>query len=114
MSREERRAYRRMMKNADPHALPTPQGPARRKMEIRSQRRARARTELATEPFVTARFIWVTLAVAAVAGLVFFSVLWPSMPLALYAGIAAAVVAAGGSVAVRYARRRAAAAGVLR
>ena len=114
MSREERRAYRRMMKNADPYALPTPQGAARKRLEARTQRRVRARTELISEPFVTARFLVISLAVAAVAGLVFFSVQWPNMPTALYVGIAAAAVALALAVAVRYLRRRAAAEGVHR
>lgn len=114
MSREERRAYRRMMKNADPNALPAPQGVARKRVEARAQQRARARTELAAEPFVTARFVGITLAVAVVAGLVFFSVQWPNMPWAAYVGIAAALVAVVVAGVVRYVRRRAAAAGIQR
>jgi hypothetical protein len=106
MSREERRAYRRMTKNVDPYAMPTPRGAGAKRVEKVTERRQRAQQQLATEPFLTLRFLWITLAVAAVVGLLFFSIQWPNMPFALYVGIAAGIVSIALATAFRIARRR--------
>jgi hypothetical protein len=105
MSREERRAYKRLTKNLDPYAPP---GNAARRAKVD---RARVRQERArpTGPFqfVTARFLALGLGGAAAAGLIAFSVAWPNgMPLALYIGLAGAVVWGVLAVGVRLVQRR--------
>jgi protein-S-isoprenylcysteine O-methyltransferase Ste14 len=104
MSREERRAYQRMMKNSDPYA---PSARVRQRSEKLVKRRERAAQRAASEPFVTPGWLIRTFIVAFLIGLVFFSTQWPEMPFALYVGLIAGgiwfLVAAG----IRRLRRRA-------
>jgi len=92
MSREERRAYQRMTKKQDPYALPST-GAARARQEQIERRKARRAAISATpQGTISRRFLLYALGGAAVAGLIAFSVAWPSgMPFAAYVG--AAVVA---------------------
>jgi hypothetical protein len=87
MSREERRAYKRMTKNQDPYALP-----ARAAGGASVDRRRIRRKAAPSGPFtfVTGRFLAWAIGGAALAALLGFSVAWPSMPAAVYAGLAAA------------------------
>jgi hypothetical protein len=108
MSREERRAYKRMMKNVDPYAPPA--SPAQR---VRMEK-VRARREASRRPgafrFVTGRFLLFAVGGAAAAGLLAFSLAWPNMPLAAYLGLAGAAAWGVISVGVRLLQRRMAAA----
>ena len=101
MSREERRAYKRMTKNQDPYAVAARPGAA-------GAARRRARRPASTGPFtfVTGRFLTWLIGGAAVAGLIGFSVAWPSMPLAVYAGLGTAVAWGLLTVGVRLLQRR--------
>jgi protein-S-isoprenylcysteine O-methyltransferase Ste14 len=89
MSRAERRAYERMTKNQDPRALPT--NPAQKaRAERIAQRRAAAK---AAAPARTSRTYWIRAAiVAAIVGLLAFSMQWPKMPQAMYVGLGVAAV----------------------
>lgn len=111
MSREERRAYKRLTKNQDPYALPA-SGAARARIQrqerIKARRAASAPSE--RQGGLSRRFLYWTVGGAAGAGLIAFSVAWPSMPLAAYAGagvaaawvvLAFAVRALGGRAAQR-------------
>jgi hypothetical protein len=105
MSREERRAYKRLTKNQDPYQLPAA---AQRGRPPRQRRRAsRGSGEFR---MVTGRFLAWALGGAAVAGLLGLSLAWPNgMPFAGYVGLG---VAAGWlllSWLVRLAQRRMAA-----
>ncbi len=104
MSREERRAYQRMMKNADPYA---PSMKVRKRSERLVKRREQIAQRRAAEPFVTVGWLVRTFIVAFLIGLLFFSTQWPEMPFALYVGLLAGgiwfLVAAG----LRRMRRRA-------
>ena len=89
MSRAERRAYKRLTKNQDPYALP---GGASSAARGRAQARARPRRLRTAGEFtvLSGRFLAWLIGGAVVAGLVGFSITWPSgMPGALYAGLAA-------------------------
>jgi hypothetical protein len=106
MSREERRAYQRMMKNQERGpALPPA---ARARAERTAARRARLQAAAGgTTGGFTARF-WVrSILVAGVVGLIGFSVQWPQMPFALYVGVAVAVVVLALLVGFRLLQRRA-------
>ena len=106
MSREERRNYERMMRNMEKGpALPPA---ARARAERNAQRRAARATAPPTFAF-TPRFIIVTMLIAAAAGFVAFSVLWPSMPIALYVGLTVTATALAIQIGIRLLRRRAAA-----
>jgi hypothetical protein len=108
MSREERRAYQRQMKNMErAPALPPA---ARARAERNAARRAR-RAHPARAGEFTTRF-WVRSALIAMAiGFVGFSLQWSSgMPRALYVGLAAAAVVLLLLVGFRFLQRRAAAA----
>jgi hypothetical protein len=112
MSREERRAYQRMTRKQDPYALPS-SGPARARLQRQERLKARRSGASTTPPgAISRRFLYWALGGAAVAGLIGFSLAWPSgMPFAGYvgAGVAAAwVVAAFGvrALAARAAARR--------
>ena len=112
MSREERRAYQRMTRKQDPYALPS-SGPARARLQRQERLKARRAATTTTPPgAISRRFLAWALGGAALAGLLAFSLAWPSgMPFAGYvgAGIAAAwVVAAFGmrALAARAAARR--------
>lgn len=118
MSREERRAYKRMTKNVDPYALPSRAGtrgrPDRSDRSGRSDRspRAAAGTRRASQtaagdlPFVTGRFLLWTIGGAAVIGLVAFSVSWPVMPRSAYIGLAAAAAWVALVIGFRFIQRR--------
>lgn len=105
MSREERRAYQRMMKNQERGpALPPA---ARARAERVAARRARLRPGDRSAWFGLA--FWVrSVAIGAVLGLIGFSLQWPQMPFALYVGLAVAVVTVALLVGFRLLQRRAA------
>ena len=106
MSREERRAYQRQMKNMDRGpALP----PAARARAERNAARRAKRAEPARAGAFTTRF-WVrSVLIAAAIGFIAFSTQWPAMPGALYVGLAVAGVALLLLVGFRLLQRRAAA-----
>jgi len=85
MSREERRAYKRMTKNQDPYALP-----ARAGGRVAERRRARRAVPSGPFTFITGRFLAWLIGGAVIAWLLGFSIAWPSMPMAVYAAFAAA------------------------
>jgi hypothetical protein len=107
MSREERRQYRRMMKGVDPLAPPVPRGAARRRAERAERRRAaRGPEEL---PRFTMRYAVTSLLVAALAGLIAFSLAWPNGGgFAFGVGIPVTVVVFGLAIGLRLLARRAA------
>jgi hypothetical protein len=102
MSRAERRAYKRMTKSQDPYAPP---GGAAARARVQRQRTRRPQP---TGPFqfVTGRFLAWALGGALAAGLVGFSLTWPNMPMAAYAGIGAAAVWGLLVVAMRFLQQR--------
>jgi len=106
MSREERRAYQRQMKNMERGpALPPA---ARARAERNAMRRARRGGARRPGEFST-RF-WVrTVLIAMAIGFVAFSTQWPAMPGALYAGLAVGAVVLLLLVGIRLLQRRAAA-----
>lgn len=102
MSREERRAYQRMMKSQERDALPPA---ARARAERAAARRARGRP--AGEGAGSSLGFWVrSVLIAAVVGLIGFSLQWPNMPFALYVGMAVAVIVLALLVGFRMLRRR--------
>lgn len=103
MSREERRNYQRMMKNMDRSpALP----PAARARAERSAARRAARTR-STPPGAFTAGYWIRSGLIAVAvGLVVFSLQWPNMPFAAYAGVAALLGALAILIGIRLLQRR--------
>lgn len=106
MSRAERRAYKRMTKNQDPLAAPANSRAARQRTDRARARRTVGRPSPADEGFVAGRFWLWGVAGAAMAGLLGFSLAWPSMPLALYAGALATVGWAALAAGFRYLQRR--------
>ena len=106
MSREERRNYDRMMRNMEKGPALPPAAKAR--AERNAQRRAVRVTGPPSFAF-TPRFIIVTMLIGAAAGFVAFSLLWPSMPIALYVGLIVTATVLGIQVGIRLMRRRAAA-----
>jgi hypothetical protein len=105
MSREERRQYRRMMKGVDRSPVPPVDPGARARLE--RNRARRAASQPSTGGALTLRFWLMALVIAAVIGLVAFSLAWPSgMPFALYVGIGVALAALAGQVGFRFLRRR--------
>ena len=109
MSREERRAYQRQMKGMERGAALPPAAKAR--AERNAARRARRASPTAGRPGAfTARSWMLAIAIAAVVGIVGFSLWWENgMPFALYVGLAAGGVALAILVGLRYLQRRAAA-----
>ena len=103
MSREERRAYQRMMKNQERGAALPPA--ARARAERNAARRARLRTEARAGAF-TVRFWIRSLLIAAAIGLLGFSLQWPEMPFALYVGLAVGLVVLALQVGFRLLQRR--------
>jgi hypothetical protein len=105
MSREERRAYKRLTKNQDPYQLPAA---AQRGRPARQRRR---RPPSAGEfRMVSPRFLAWALGGAAIAGLLGLSLAWPSgMPFAGYVGLGVAAGWLALSWVVRLAQRRIAA-----
>jgi hypothetical protein len=111
MSREERRAYQRQMKNVDrgPAVPAAAKGRAERNATRRAQRRART-GDASNQGAFTARFWARTSLIAVVAGLLGFSLQWSEgMPRALYVGLAVGLLALAIAVALRFLQRRAAA-----
>lgn len=106
MSREERRNYERMMKNMEKGPALPPAAKAR--AERNAQRRA-ARASMPPTFAFTPRFIVVSMLIAVAAGFVAFSLLWPSMPFALYIGLLVTAVLLAIQVGFRLLRRRTAA-----
>lgn len=108
MSREERRAYKRMTRNQDPYALPAS---AAAKVKAQRQRSRRPSRPAGGEfTFVTRRFLVWALGGAAAAFLMAFSLAWPSgMPFALYVGVAAGAAWVALAWLVRFAMARSAA-----
>jgi hypothetical protein len=106
MSREERRAYKRMTKNQDPYALPA----GTQRVRQRATRSRRPATPSGEFQFVTGRYLAWTLGGALLIGLIAFSIAWPNgMPSALYVGLGAGAVWLAAAVAFRFAQRRMAA-----
>ena len=109
MSREERRAYERMMKNQERGPALPPAAKAR--AERNAARRAARRGPAAPAGEFSTRF-WVrTILIAAAIGFVGFSLQWPNMPFAAYVGLGVAVVALALLVGFRLVQRRVADAG---
>ena len=106
MSREERRNYERMMRNVERGPQLPPAAKAR--AERNAQRRA-ARTSGPPTLAFTRRFLIVSMLIAVAAGFVAFSLQWPNMPFALYAGLAVTGTALAVQVGMRLLRRRASA-----
>jgi hypothetical protein len=105
MSRAERRAYKRMTKNQDPYALPAGAGAAGRGRPARQRRRPPTSGEF---QFLSGRFVAWAIGGALVAGLIGFSIAWPSgLPGALYAGLAVGVGWAVLAAGFRFLQRRA-------
>jgi hypothetical protein len=104
MSREERRAYERMMKNQERGPALPPAAKAR--AERTAARRAARRDSAQPAGTFTPRF-WLRSGLIAVAiGFVGFSVQWPNMPFAAYVGLAVAAVALLFLVGFRLLQRR--------
>jgi protein-S-isoprenylcysteine O-methyltransferase Ste14 len=104
MSREERRQYQRMMRNAERGpALPPA---ARARAERNAARRARRKQEEAASGTFTRRWLIRTLIFAFLVGFIAFSLQWPEMPRALYVGTAVGLVVVGLLAGFRLVRRR--------
>ena len=103
MSREERRNYQRMMKNVDrAPALP----PAARARAERNAARRSARAK-STPPGAFTTGYWIRTAIIALAiGFIVFSLQWPQMPFAAYAGAAALIGALAILIGIRFLQRR--------
>jgi hypothetical protein len=87
MSREERRAYKRMTKGQDPYAPPGGSGARAR---VQRQRVPRPQP-VGPFQFMTRRYMTWLLGGALAAGLIGFSLAWPNgMPIAAYVGLGAA------------------------
>ncbi len=106
MSREERRNYERMMRNAErgPSLPPA----ARARAERNAARRATRASPATTPGSFTLRFFVVTTVVALAAGYLAFSLQFHNMPFAMYLGIVVAAVVFLIQVAIRVLRGRAA------
>ena len=104
MSREERRAYKRMMKNYDPYAPPVSSAQKARIDRVQARRAARQTT--GEFQLFTGRFLLWTLVGAAVAGLLAFSLVWPTTPLAFFTGLAGAAVWVAAAIGFRFLQRR--------
>ena len=91
MSRSERRAYQRMMKNQDPYAPPAATAAARARMEQRQRsRRGPAAQGSKSASLLGGRTGWIVFGGGAAAFLLGFSVAWPGgVAPALLAGIGA-------------------------
>lgn len=107
MSRAERRAYKRMTKNQDPYALPA-SAAQRARLERQRSRRVSKPTDDGFR-FMSGRFLAFGVGGALAAGLLAFSIAWPSMPFALYVGLAATAAWLGLAWLARTAQARAAA-----
>ena len=106
MSRAERRAYKRMNKGQDPYAMPAATA-NRGRAAARTARRARPAGPFA---FWSPRFMTWLVGGAVAAGLLAFSLGWPSgMPTALWVGLGGAAAWAGLIVGLRFLQGRMAA-----
>lgn len=103
MSREERRNYQRMMKNVDRQAALPPAARARAERNA-ARRAARARS---TPPGAFTTGYWIRSGLIALAiGFIAFSLQWPHMPFAAYAGAAALLGALAILIGLRFLQRR--------
>lgn len=104
MSREERRNYQRMMKNVDrAPALP----PAARARAERNAARRAARTKATSTPGAFTTGYWIRTGLIALAvGFIVFSLQWPQMPFAAFAGMAALLGALAILLGIRFLQRR--------
>lgn len=108
MSRAERRAYKRMIKNQDPYALP---GASATRARAERQRTRRPSKPAGDFTFVSRRFLVWAIGGGVAAGLIAFSIAWPNgMPFSLYIGLAATAAWLVLCWLVRAAQARAAAA----
>jgi hypothetical protein len=110
MSRAERRAYKRMMKNSDPYALPPQAGARARAAAAKAQRARRERpsTPHGRASFWSRRMLTWTLVGALLVGLLAFSLTWDNgMPASLYAGLTGAAAWVALAVTFRAVQRRA-------
>jgi len=106
MSREERRNYERMMRNME-RGPSLPPGAKARAERNAARRAARKGPEGPRSTGVfTRRFVLVSVVIAAAAGYLAFSFLWPNMPLAAYVGAAAAALVLAVQVGFRLLRQR--------
>ena len=105
MSREERRAYQRMMKSQERGpALP----PAAKAWAERNAARRAARKDASSSAPLFSTTFWIRSGlIAAAIGFVAFSLQWPNMPFAVYVGLGVAVIALGLLVGFRALQRRA-------
>jgi hypothetical protein len=111
MSREERRAYKRMTRKQDPYALPA-NSAARARAERQQRIRARRAGDAPAPGTISRRFWLWGVGGAAGAGLIAFSLAWPNgMPLAGYIGVAVALAWAGFAFGLRALMGRGAARG---
>jgi hypothetical protein len=104
MSREERRAYQRMMKGQERGPALPPAAKAR--AERTAARRAARKGAAQTDGTFTTRFWLRSLFIALALGFLGFSFGWPNMPFALYVGLGVAVVALALLVGFRLLQRR--------
>jgi hypothetical protein len=104
MSREERRAYERMMKNQERGPALPPAAKAR--AERTAARRAARRDSAQPSGTFTTRFWLRSVLIAVAIGFVGFSIRWPDMPVAAYVGLAVAAVALLLLVGFRILQRR--------
>jgi hypothetical protein len=107
MSREERRAYQRMTRKQDPYALPG--GAAAKARQERQRAKRPPRPAPTTVGGFGVRFLLVALGGGAAAGLLAFSLAWPTMPLAAYVGVGVAAAWIVAAFGLRLLGRRAAA-----
>jgi Flp pilus assembly protein TadB len=105
MSREERRNYERMMRNAERGPSLPPAAKARAERNA-ARRAARQPKQGGTARTFTARFLIMSTVIAVAVGYLAFSIVWPTMPFALYIGVIVAVVAFVIQVGLLLARRR--------
>jgi hypothetical protein len=110
MSRSERRAYRRMTKNQDPYAPPAATAGARARMEQRQrQRRAANARNQGSGSLFGGRAGWIVFGGAAVAAILAFSLIWPSVWPAVAGGIGVGLAWLAITIGFLVLRRRAAA-----
>ncbi|HEX2194021.1 MAG TPA: hypothetical protein VHK63_03560 [Candidatus Limnocylindria bacterium] len=105
MSREERRAYKRLTKNQDPYALP----PAAQRTRGRRTAATRSGAARGGFQFWSGRFLLWSVGGSVAAALLGLSVAWPGgMPFAGYVGLAVGIVWLAIAWVVRMAQQRAA------
>ena len=108
MSRAERRAYKRMTKNQDPYAAPAAAATRGRA----APRPSRRTTPAGPFVFWSRRFLTWLVGGALAAGLIAFSIAWPSgLPAALWIGLGGAAAWAALLVGLRFLQSRMTASG---